>query len=187
MIKAKPKPSPSQQEPKSPNDNVTVENHPGSSTDTRSDANKNVILVPKKLILDPGWDRFVKDYGTSVDDTTMKSRTPGTLVRIQKPIPNLPSKQEILKHNVTHIPHKQWCVHCVEGRMVKDHSLTVPKEERLERKGVIVQLDFFEFHGCRVLAMVEIDEWIHVCQNRSRENFYGHLRPQSTNSYRFFR
>ena len=39
--------------------------------------------------------------------------------------------------------------------MVKDHSLTVPKSERLQRTGVIAQMDFFSYHAIQVLAMCE--------------------------------
>ena len=39
--------------------------------------------------------------------------------------------------------------------MVKDHSLTVPKSERLQRTGVIVLMDYFSFHELQVLTLVE--------------------------------
>ena len=39
--------------------------------------------------------------------------------------------------------------------MTKDHSLSVPKSERQQRDGVIIQIDFFEFHSLRVMIMVE--------------------------------
>ena len=139
--------------PKS-NTQKTKDDQPGSSNDVRTRDKNNVILVPKKLDFDPGWDTIIDDYDDSVNDVTNNQRKPDSIVRI-KPIPKLPSEQEILKHNVTHIPHATWCKHCVEGRMRKDHSLSVPKEERLNRTGIIIQLDYFEFHEIRILAMAE--------------------------------
>ena len=64
-------------------------------------------------------------------------------------------KKEIKKHNLTHIPHAPWCNHCVEGRMTKDKSLTVPKSQREQRGGIIIQVDFFEYHDLRIICMVE--------------------------------
>ena len=31
------------------------------------------------------------------------------------PQPRLPSRQEVQEHELTHIPHRSWCVHCVRG------------------------------------------------------------------------
>ena len=39
--------------------------------------------------------------------------------------------------------------------MIKDKSLTVPKLRRDERGGVVIQVDFFEYHELRILCMVE--------------------------------
>ena len=39
--------------------------------------------------------------------------------------------------------------------MVTDQSFTIPKEDRLIREGVIIQVDSFEFESFRILAMVE--------------------------------
>ena len=30
--------------------------------------------------------------------------------------PRLPSKEEVDQHNLTHLPYRSWCVHCVRGR-----------------------------------------------------------------------
>ena len=75
-----------------------------------------------------------------------KYTKPQKLIRLNGEITKLPSKAVIAKHNLTHLPHEKWCVHCVEGRAVKDQSLTVSKTERNKRTGIIVQVDFFEFH-----------------------------------------
>ena len=31
------------------------------------------------------------------------------------PQPRLPSRQEVQEHELTHIPYRSWCVHCVRG------------------------------------------------------------------------
>merc|ERR1712168_1724688 len=104
--------------------------------------------------LDPAWDQIIQNYGSSADDVTNKQRKPDSIVRI-KTIPKKTSEQAISKHNVTHIPHEAWCKHCVEGRMVKDHSLTVPKSERLMRTGVVLQMDLFSYHEIQILIFCE--------------------------------
>ena len=32
------------------------------------------------------------------------------------PTPETPTRSEVLSHNVTHVPYRPWCKHCVEGR-----------------------------------------------------------------------
>ena len=114
---------------------------------------KILFWFRKKLYLDPELDKFAQD--TPLGELTMSTRKPDTLVRIKTTVVKILSNKDITKHNVTHIPHMHWCAHCVEGRMKKDHALTVSTKERAQRRGIIVQADFFEFHGLRVLAMVE--------------------------------
>ena len=87
-------------------------------------------------------------------ETLAGTRAPKDLVYL-RPAIRLPTKEKQDKHNITHLPHEPWCVHCIEGRMIKDRSLTVSKEERSKRTGVLVQVDFFEYHGLRILAAVE--------------------------------
>ena len=38
-----------------------------------------------------------------------------------RPTPNLPSRQEALEHNCTHIPFRNWCQHCVGGKSKAGH------------------------------------------------------------------
>eukprot|EP00971_Amphidinium_carterae_P175044 3469955-Amphidinium_carterae.1 len=35
--------------------------------------------------------------------------------------PVLPTQQEIEEHNITHIPYRDWCKHCVQGRSKSQH------------------------------------------------------------------
>ena len=66
----------------------------------------------------------------SVEELTCLQMRPKRLIAPNDPVPTLPDAGRIGYHNVTHIPHVKWCNHCVEGRMTKDQSLTVPKEEK---------------------------------------------------------
>merc|ERR1711915_350527 len=100
-------------------------------------------------------DNYINEHETPEDPNKLCSKRPGKLIRLKSEVSKLPSQKVIDKHNLTHLPHAKWCLHCVEGRAVKDQSLTVSKSERNKRTGVIVQIDFFEFHSLRVLAMVE--------------------------------
>ena len=42
---------------------------------------------------------------------------------------DMPSKDEVEKHMVTHIPLRSWCDHCVRGRAVNDHHQKGKSEE----------------------------------------------------------
>ena len=70
----------------------------------------------------------------------MCAKRPEKLIRIKSEVSKLPSQKVIDKHNLTHLPHEKWCLHCVEGRAVKDQSLTVSKIQRNKRTGVIVEI-----------------------------------------------
>ncbi len=57
-------------------------------------------------------------------DTTGSSHDPVVVVSEDSeaakvktmPSPYQPAKQEIEEHNITHLPHRSWCRHCVRGR-----------------------------------------------------------------------
>ena len=59
--------------------------------------------------------------------------------------PEGPSKQERETHNLTHIPFRSWCEHCVKGRARKRaHKRRDPeiKKEELKR-ATRVYMDFY--------------------------------------------
>ena len=121
------------------------------------DESKRVRTEDKNSIVKV-FDNFLEEKESEYIDNeggNKNHRRPEKLIRINGEVSKLPSQKVIDRHNLTHLPHEKWCVHCVEGRAIKDHSLTVSKTEREKRKGVIVQIDFFEFHELRVLAIVE--------------------------------
>ena len=49
--------------------------------------------------------------------------------------PNQPTTEEILQHEITHIPYRSWCQHCVRGKCNNPPHRRV-KEGRKEEKGV---------------------------------------------------
>ena len=62
--------------------------------------------------------------------------------------PNLPSAEEIKKHNLTHLPYRNWCSHCVMGRGKEDPHHRVKTDnsnddDEVEGKPVI-QLDYMQ-------------------------------------------
>ena len=50
------------------------------------------------------------------------SRNPGKL-----PDPKLPSKDEVEKHYLTHLPYRSWCEACVAGRGIGDQHRAGPE------------------------------------------------------------
>ena len=44
-------------------------------------------------------------------EPSTQARTPKTL-----PTPTAPSSTEVLLHNLTHLPYRTWCKHCVQGK-----------------------------------------------------------------------
>ena len=46
--------------------------------------------------------------------------------------PKLPSPEEIRAHELTHLPYRSWCIHCVRG---KGKSMDHRKQERCEGRG----------------------------------------------------
>jgi hypothetical protein len=40
--------------------------------------------------------------------------------------PGQPTREEIVKHNVTHLPYRSWCAHCVRGRGIAFPHLSQP-------------------------------------------------------------
>ena len=64
--------------------------------------------------------------------------------------PSLPSAQEIDQHNVSHLPYRSWCPHCVKGkRKGKAHFRKKVKEEEERLSTVHGDYFFFDRRGRR--------------------------------------
>ena len=56
-----------------------------------------------------------------------------------------PSKEEVERHNVTHLPYRSWCRHCVRGKAKRRAHR---KRMRKERGGVpVISLDYAWLSG----------------------------------------
>ena len=55
--------------------------------------------------------RQVMGLGEDEEEEDVGMRVP---VKMKDPI--MPSEDEIEEHNLTHLPYRSWCVHCVRGR-----------------------------------------------------------------------
>ena len=53
-----------------------------------------------------------------------------------RPLPQLrlPSRQEVQEHELTHIPYRSWCVHCVRGAGRSDAHRRRPRQDEEERE-----------------------------------------------------
>ena len=50
------------------------------------------------------------------------------------PQPRLPSRQEVQEHELTHIPYRSWCAHCVRGAGRSDAHRRRPRQGEEERE-----------------------------------------------------
>ena len=51
-----------------------------------------------------------------------------------------PSREEVDRHNVTHLPYRSWCPHCVRGKAKRRAH---KKRMRKERGGIpVISLDY---------------------------------------------
>eukprot|EP00971_Amphidinium_carterae_P110018 2179228-Amphidinium_carterae.1 len=84
-----------------------------------------------------------------------KSQQEANIPRTLK-TPTLPSQQEIDEHNLTHLPYRDWCKHCVQGKSRSQHH-----QRRGLTKQSITQVDdaFLKSdndkHNSTVLTMCE--------------------------------
>ena len=58
-----------------------------------------------------------EEPGDDVDEEkTAAGQEVDRVVATTRKDPGQPSKEEIAKHNITHLPYRSWCSHCVRGR-----------------------------------------------------------------------
>ena len=79
-----------------------------------------------------GWER-PEESGMALDQNGIVDAMDGVdevdesggVIQLPKglPAPTLPSKSEIELHNLTHIPYRNWCPHCVAARRKNDPHL----------------------------------------------------------------
>ena len=69
-----------------------------------------------------------------IQDTVVEQETHDKAVRDAKalPRPNDPTEQQRATHNLTHLPYRSWCEHCVKAEGRENHS-----ERQIDRQPVI--------------------------------------------------
>ena len=82
----------------------------------------------------------------NVDDVAVDRAEADEEVRKPKPAnrPYTPTRMEIYEHEVTHLPYRNWCKHCVWGRGV---SAPHPKPDKKEKIGITVSMDYCFMNG----------------------------------------
>lgn len=64
------------------------------------------------------------------EEQDIEDREHGLVIPKSLPDPGAPSRQEILEHELTHVPFRSWCPHCVAGRAKSmKHALEKWSEE----------------------------------------------------------
>ena len=56
--------------------------------------------------------------------------------------PYTPSRQERMEHELTHVPYRSWCPHCVRGKAIAMGHYARKSAEDDERKIPLVALDY---------------------------------------------
>ena len=75
------------------------------------------------------------------DDRKVESRAEVDELRKPNPAarPYTPTKAEVYEHEVTHLPYRTWCKHCVRGRGVSTPHRKGCKEEKI---GITISIDY---------------------------------------------
>ena len=64
----------------------------------------------------------------------------GVAARLQK-VQEMPSEEEVERHNLNHIPFRSWCPHCVAGKGIATQHRASTTEES-EGGGVTMSMDY---------------------------------------------
>ena len=57
-------------------------------------------------------------------------------------VPYTPSKQERMEHDLTHVPYRSWCPHCVRGKAIALGHYVKKNEDESDKKITLVALDY---------------------------------------------
>ena len=53
-----------------------------------------------------------------------------------------PSKEEVEEHNLTHLPYRNWCPHCVRGKAPTGRHVKRAEEENRENRVPVISMDY---------------------------------------------
>ena len=79
--------------------------------------------------------------------------------------PPQPSKEEALQHELTHIPFRSWCQHCVKGKSKNLPHRRLPAGRKEERQVPIISMDYMYMDGrSPTLAILDEETRISIAQ-----------------------
>ena len=88
--------------------------------------------------------------------------------------PRGPKKQERLDHEVTHLPYRSWCGHCVRGKAKERGHLRADRDEGdLGARLPMVCMDYCFYSGGETVS--ETGAAILVVRDRDTKVTYGHM------------
>ena len=91
--------------------------------------------MQSEVVMEAAAEMNKNDESAEVEET----RKPKAAAR-----PYTPTRQEIYEHEVTHLPYRPWCRHCVYGRGV---ATPHPKPDGKEKIGITVSMDYCFMQG----------------------------------------
>ena len=62
---------------------------------------------------------------------------------LKLPEPGQPTEEEIREHEITHMPPRMWCSHCVRGRAVSAPHFDTPSAVKEDKRLPTVSIDYF--------------------------------------------
>ena len=77
-----------------------------------------------------------KEYGAEVEEEVRKPKPAAR--------PYTTTRAEIYEHEVTHLPYRSWCRHCVHGRGVSSPCV---KPDYMEKIGITISIDYCFMNG----------------------------------------
>ena len=93
--------------------------------------------------------------------------------------PAMPSKAEIEEHNITHLPRRGWCKHCVAGGAVADPHRAAADEEKTIPT---IHLDYY-FMGIKEEEQDGVAPYLAVKDDASHTTFSHALEAKGVNEY----
>ena len=86
-------------------------------------------------------------YLVSAADSDMEDEGDNDTEEAKRPkvrrCPMEPTKQERLEHEVTHLPYRSWCAHCIRGKAKED-----PRPHKSEEKDEKESMTKYEEKSC---------------------------------------
>ena len=106
----------------------------GTVGDNMPSVDVEVVQAQEEIIGDKSIEDAEKD--AEVDE---EMRKPKPAAR-----PYTPTRAEVYEHEVTHLPYRSWCKHCVYGRGVSSPHVKPDKKEKI---GITISMDYCFMNG----------------------------------------